>query len=148
MCGWAESAEMHKRIRNEFIETGAAGRKASRRDRRNGSRRACSRSSMPMSRLLRAVADAEPPVDHRARAVAERDRTVAREDFPETWEAQPIVRTKGENPTSAVTTVTGLGVSPGVVEGRVRLILDAADDVDIDNGDILVCPATDPSWVS
>lgn len=70
------------------------------------------------------------------------------EDFPETWEGQPSVGLRRQTATSAVTTVTGLGVSPGVVEGRVRLVLDAADDVDIDNGDILVCPTTDPSWVS
>jgi pyruvate,water dikinase len=35
-----------------------------------------------------------------------------------------------------------------VVEGRVRVIADPADDVEIDLGDILVCPVTDPSWVS
>jgi pyruvate,water dikinase len=45
-------------------------------------------------------------------------------------------------------TVSGLGASPGVAEGRVRIVHDAADDIDIDTGDILVCPTTDPSWVS
>jgi pyruvate, water dikinase len=200
--------------------------------------------STQLERQLPAVADAEPPADRRARAVAERDRTVARilaalparhrpaarfamrlapvaarsiegtktsmlrevdvgraaaralgadllaagvlsdpedvfhifadelagprdrglsdvvaerrawrarfleEDFPETWEGQPTVGTTQRSQTSAVSLVAGLGVSPGIAEGRVRVILDAADDVDIDNGDILVCPTTDPGWVS
>ncbi|MFY1621075.1 PEP-utilizing enzyme, partial [Micromonospora sp. WMMD736] len=33
-------------------------------------------------------------------------------------------------------------------EGRVRIVHDPADDIDIDPGEILVCPTTDPSWVS
>jgi phosphohistidine swiveling domain-containing protein len=70
------------------------------------------------------------------------------EDFPETWEGEPVVGSRPEPPTAEVTTVRGLGVSPGTVQGRVRIVRDAADDVTIDNGDILVCPTTDPGWVS
>ena len=70
------------------------------------------------------------------------------EDFPETWEGEPVVGSRPESPTADVTTVRGLGVSPGTVQGRVRIVRDAADDVTIDNGDILVCPTTDPGWVS
>jgi pyruvate,water dikinase len=45
--------------------------------------------------------------------------------------------------------VTGLGVSPGIVEGRVRLIRDPADvDADVEPGEVLVCPTTDPSWLA
>jgi pyruvate,water dikinase len=86
-----------------------------------------------------------------AEVVAERRKWRAGfldEEFPETWLGQPIVGIRKQVQASNVTTVTGLGASPGVVEGRVRLVMDAADDVDIDNGDILVCPTTDPSWVS
>lgn len=41
--------------------------------------------------------------------------------------------------------IPGLGVSAGTVEGRARVILDAAA-LDIEAGDILVTTFTDPSW--
>jgi pyruvate,water dikinase len=39
----------------------------------------------------------------------------------------------------------GNGVSPGIVEGRVRVILDPRS-TSLEPGEILVCPATDPGW--
>jgi phosphohistidine swiveling domain-containing protein len=47
-----------------------------------------------------------------------------------------------------MTTVTGAAVSPGVVEGIARLILDPAEDEPVEVGEILVCRTTDPSWAS
>lgn len=41
--------------------------------------------------------------------------------------------------------LVGVGVSPGVVEGRVRVVLDP-HGVRLQPGEILVCPATDPGW--
>jgi phosphohistidine swiveling domain-containing protein len=41
----------------------------------------------------------------------------------------------------------GLGVSAGIAEGIVRVIHDL-DEADIDEGTVLVCRATDPSWAS
>jgi pyruvate,water dikinase len=41
--------------------------------------------------------------------------------------------------------LAGLPVSGGTVEGRARIILDVAD-ADLEPGDILVTPFTDPSW--
>ncbi|MGW6737390.1 rifamycin-inactivating phosphotransferase [Streptomyces sp. NPDC055013] len=41
--------------------------------------------------------------------------------------------------------LVGLPVSAGTVEGRARIILDMAD-ADLEAGDILVTPFTDPSW--
>ncbi len=41
--------------------------------------------------------------------------------------------------------LAGDGVSPGVVEGRVRVVLDP-HGVRLEPGEILVCPATDPGW--
>jgi len=41
--------------------------------------------------------------------------------------------------------LVGLAVSGGTVEGRARVILDIAD-ADVERGDILVTPHTDPSW--
>jgi pyruvate,water dikinase len=42
--------------------------------------------------------------------------------------------------------VTGLAGSPGVVEGRARVILSADQLSEIQDGEILVCPITNPSW--
>jgi pyruvate,water dikinase len=41
--------------------------------------------------------------------------------------------------------LVGDGVSPGVVEGRVHVVLDPRG-VRLEPGEILVCPATDPGW--
>ena len=50
---------------------------------------------------------------------------------------------KRENlPTDAI---VGLPVSSGVIEGRARVILNM-EDADLEEGDILVTPFTDPSW--
>ncbi|WP_407314313.1 phosphoenolpyruvate synthase [Desulfosporosinus sp. SB140] len=41
--------------------------------------------------------------------------------------------------------IVGLPVSSGVIEGRARVILNM-EDADLEDGDILVTPFTDPSW--
>lgn len=41
--------------------------------------------------------------------------------------------------------IVGLAVSSGVIEGRARVIFNM-EDADLENGDILVTPFTDPSW--
>jgi phosphohistidine swiveling domain-containing protein len=41
--------------------------------------------------------------------------------------------------------ITGSPVSPGVVEGRVRVVFDPRR-AHLEQGDILVCPGTDPAW--
>lgn len=41
--------------------------------------------------------------------------------------------------------ILGLPVSSGVIEGRARVILNM-EDADLEDGDILVTPFTDPSW--
>jgi phosphoenolpyruvate synthase/pyruvate phosphate dikinase len=52
-------------------------------------------------------------------------------------------------PASALpgTSVEGLGVSAAVAEGIVRVVRDL-DEADIDEGTVLLCWATDPSWPS
>jgi pyruvate,water dikinase len=45
-------------------------------------------------------------------------------------------------------TLSGLGVSPGLVEGRAVVILDPSDASELTDGDILVCHTTDPSWAA
>lgn len=41
--------------------------------------------------------------------------------------------------------LVGAGVSPGVAEGRARIVFDPRH-ARLDPGDILVCPGTDPAW--
>lgn len=43
--------------------------------------------------------------------------------------------------------LTGIGVSPGVVSGRARVVYDVSEADDLEPGDVLVCGTTDPSWV-
>ena len=43
--------------------------------------------------------------------------------------------------------MTGVAASPGVVTGRARVVVDPAT-TELDEGDILVCETTDPSWVT
>jgi rifampicin phosphotransferase len=46
------------------------------------------------------------------------------------------------------TELHGIGVSPGVVTGRVRLCHGGAPPDDLQPGDILVVPALDPGWTA
>lgn len=40
----------------------------------------------------------------------------------------------------------GLGVSPGIRRGRVRVVLDPSDPGALEPGDVMVAPITDPAW--
>jgi phosphohistidine swiveling domain-containing protein len=43
--------------------------------------------------------------------------------------------------------VTGLGASPGVIEGVARVVLTVDEFDEVRDGDILVCQMTNPAWV-
>ncbi|MHB8244292.1 MAG: PEP-utilizing enzyme [Acidimicrobiales bacterium] len=43
--------------------------------------------------------------------------------------------------------LTGFAASPGVAEGRARVIMGAAQIGTVEEGEVLVCPITAPSWV-
>jgi phosphohistidine swiveling domain-containing protein len=43
--------------------------------------------------------------------------------------------------------LTGSAGSGGVASGRARVVIDAGDPVDLEPGDVLIAPQTDPSWV-
>ena len=43
--------------------------------------------------------------------------------------------------------VTGLGASPGVVEGTARVVRTVDEFDEVRDGDILVCQMTNPAWV-
>ncbi|MEL6892315.1 MAG: PEP-utilizing enzyme [Actinomycetota bacterium] len=48
---------------------------------------------------------------------------------------------------TAGTVLTGAAGSGGSATGRARVVLDAADPLALEPGDVLVAPQTDPSWV-
>jgi pyruvate,water dikinase len=69
-------------------------------------------------------------------------------DCPETWIGMPEPRARQTEVSERPSSITGIGASTGTVEGLARVIADAADAEPIEDGEILVCPVTDPSWVS
>jgi pyruvate,water dikinase len=68
-------------------------------------------------------------------------------DVPLSWTGQPEPVVGGGDDGGEVTTLAGVGVSAGVVEGR-AVVVGEPGDAEIDEGDILVAHTTDPSWVS
>ena len=62
---------------------------------------------------------------------------------PATWPVRADVRPAVP---SAGITITGIAVSGGTASGPARVILDPADPRELEPGDVLVCPITDPSW--
>ena len=78
------------------------------------------------------------------RARREHYRTLA---LPNLWTGSPIAQQLSEPPADGEQ-ISGQGVSAGICEGRVRVVLDPADVDDLDEGDVLVCRATDPSWAA
>nr|MCU0261922.1 PEP-utilizing enzyme [Ilumatobacteraceae bacterium] len=54
---------------------------------------------------------------------------------------------KAATAVTAGAVLTGAAGAGGVATGRARVVLDAADPVGLEPGDVLVAPQTDPSWV-
>ena len=75
---------------------------------------------------------------------ARRDEYLA-VDLPESWVGMAEPRTAESADLDGP--VSGVGVSPGVAEGLVRVLLDASAG-DLEPGEILVCETTDPSYAS
>ncbi|MCW3039237.1 MAG: PEP-utilizing protein mobile region [Solirubrobacterales bacterium] len=68
--------------------------------------------------------------------------------FSSAWKGRPVPSTDGPQAAEAPGAVlTGLGVSPGTVEGLVRVV-DDPGFADVEDGEILVARFTDPSWAS
>ncbi|WP_326498491.1 PEP-utilizing enzyme [Mycobacterium sp. Aquia_216] len=72
--------------------------------------------------------------------------------LPHVWRGTPVIEVTGPAVDvvpagSRPGTLEGLGVSAGVAEGIVRVVRDL-DEADIEEGSVLVCWATDPSWAS
>ncbi|GGL39289.1 PEP-utilizing enzyme [Nocardia jinanensis] len=69
--------------------------------------------------------------------------------LPQAWSGMPeLIKADGHGAQTLPVngTVTGVAASSGVVEGRARVVRDPAE-TELDEGDILVCEVTDPSWV-
>jgi pyruvate,water dikinase len=109
----------------------------------------------PMDAFLLTVAelaDAAVTENRELVSVFVRERKALRESYrplalPEVWNGNPIPVIDHTITELAVGgKVSGLPVCPGVVEGRVQVLLNAEDEDDFATGDILVCSFTDPSW--
>jgi pyruvate,water dikinase len=76
-------------------------------------------------------------------------------DLPSAWQGEPEpvpVATPENTPTPAgepgsPLILIGTPGSPGIAEGVIRVV-DDPNEVDVDDGDILVARTTDPSWAS
>ncbi len=71
--------------------------------------------------------------------------------LPEVFQGRPKPIKPGEDgmegaDASGGTLLEGLGVNPGRVTGRARVILDPRRDAHIEKGEILVAPVTDAGW--
>jgi len=91
------------------------------------------------------------PSDARELVAKRRARRAAYQGLrlPGNWEGvpdvQPIPPASDDRP--VVGAVHGIGVSRGIVEGRVRVLMQP-DFAEVEADDILVAPTTDPSWSS
>jgi pyruvate,water dikinase len=90
-----------------------------------------------------------PPADAKEMVAFRRER---REEYlglrlPDSWSGQPVpVPIESGVAARPGEEITGLAVSPGVVEGRARVVVDPGEP--LEEGEILVCETTDPSWAS
>jgi len=58
------------------------------------------------------------------------------------------LRPKGDEKPEDVKELTGIAASQGIAEGHARVIKRPSEIEDVQMGEILVCPATDPTWAS
>jgi pyruvate,water dikinase len=84
----------------------------------------------------------------------ERGREYEAIRLPGNWRGRPDPtaiaadpRRAGGSMTGAIEVISGLGVSAGVVEGRVRVVVDPSF-AEVEPGEVLVTSTTDPSWAS
>lgn len=69
-------------------------------------------------------------------------------ELPSDWTGTPVPRRlDGLGPVDVGGSLNGIGVSPGVTEGRARVLTEPFFD-DVEPDEILVTPFTDPSWSS
>lgn len=91
---------------------------------------------------------AVPDVAQIVKLRRERREEYSRIRLPEAWTGEPKpIASDSSNLNRRTGTITGTGVSPGVVEGTVRVVADPAFE-DVGTNEILVAATTDPSWSS
>ncbi|MFC3477926.1 PEP/pyruvate-binding domain-containing protein [Halobacterium litoreum] len=98
---------------------------------------------LTLSELDAALADGATPGDLPARR-RDHERFAAT-DAPRVVTSDGEVPTARVEPTEDASDLTGTGVSPGVVEGVVRVVTDPRN-ADLRPGEVLVAPYTDPGW--
>ena len=59
----------------------------------------------------------------------------------------PLEEAPADDADEKLSTVAGIGVSAGVVEGLVRVVTEP-DFAEVNSDEVLVAPTTDPSWSS
>jgi rifampicin phosphotransferase len=59
-----------------------------------------------------------------------------------TWPARDVTLT----PVAGGTVLSGIPGCPGAATGRARVVLDPLDPRDLEPGDVLIAPITDPAW--
>lgn len=98
---------------------------------------------LTLPELRRLPGNARDLVAHR-RARREHHRAVA---LPERWVGNPVptVRSDPTSPRAPGRVLSGLGIGGGVVEGVARVV-EHPDFAEVEPGEILVSPTTDPSW--
>lgn len=89
-------------------------------------------------------ADARTLVEHR-RALHTAYKEI---DVPEFWIGQPQPIAAAAATDERISQVTGIAAAHGVAEGRARVLASASGCDDLEEGEILVCRTTDPSWAS
>ena len=67
--------------------------------------------------------------------------------IPSEWRGTPAPRPAAADPEDPADELAGVGVSDGVVEGAARVVMEP-DFGDVEEGEILVAPFTDPGWAS
>lgn len=98
---------------------------------------------------VRAIFAGKPEAGYLERIAARKEERKRMEKVapPEVFEAPPTVAelVKAE---AGVTELSGLGVSAGVATGRARVITSAAaaEETDLEAGEVLVAPFTDAAW--
>jgi len=97
----------------------------------------------------------ELPVDPRATVAFRREKRAQYEklDLPLTWTGTPVPiplddPTETRAQTLEARTISGSGVSPGIVEGAAQVFVDSSCLEEMQEGAILVCNTTDPSWAA
>ncbi|KLL09789.1 hypothetical protein FrCorBMG51_22390 [Protofrankia coriariae] len=92
-----------------------------------------------------------PPRDARELVARRRERRAYYETLriPPAWLGQPsaLDGPGTGDATPIVDVLEGVGASPGIVDGLVRVVGDS-DNTAVEPGEILVSPTTDPSWAS